>query len=257
MRRSIRFCLAAAGILGGAAAVHAQEAGVVRFCAGTDNLPMSQDGQPSGFEVEIAKAATSHMDKEAQFVWLRPRTENFEEAVLQGRCDAALGAIIDPGAMASDWTPPGIVLSKPYYAAGYRLIARAGAKPVQQVGDLPPDERLAVQGRSIGTYLVRRRGHKVHVVRRVEDVINVVAEGQTEYGYMWGPLAAWMLKDREDVKLVEGFVPEESWHFALAVREDDAALRQALDSAIEALIESGTAGTILGAYGLSWQDPRG
>lgn len=99
------------------------------------------------------------------------------------------------------------------------------------------------------------RDHKVHVVRRVEDVIDVVAEGQTEYGYMWGPLAAWMLKDREDVKLVEGFAPEESWHFALAVREDDEALRQALDSAIEAVIESGAAGTILGAYGLSWQDP--
>jgi ABC-type amino acid transport substrate-binding protein len=256
MRRSIRFCLTAAGILGGTTAVQAQETDVVRFCAGVDNLPMSQDGQPSGFEVEIAKAAAADMGKEAQFVWLRPRTENFEEAVLQGRCDAALGAIIDPGAP-GDWTPPGVVLSKPYYAAGYRLIARSGAQPVRHLDDLPPDERLAVQGRSIGTYLVRRRGHEVHVVRRVEDVINVVADGQTEYGYMWGPLAAWTLKDREDVKLVEGFAPEESWHFALAVREDDAALRQALDSAIEALIESGTAGKILGAYGLSWQDPRG
>jgi ABC-type amino acid transport substrate-binding protein len=256
MRRFIRFCLTAAGILGGAAAAHAQAAGVVRFCAGVDNLPMSQDGQPSGFEVEIARAAAAHMGKEAQFVWLRPHAENFEEAVLQGRCDAALGAIIDPGAMAGDWTPPGVVLSKPYYAAGYRLIARSGAKAVRHLDDLPPDERLAVQGRSIGTYLVRRRDHKVHVVRRVEDVVNVVAGRRTEYGYMWGPLAAWMLKNREDVKLVEGFVPEESWRFALAVREDDAALRQALDSAIEALIESGTAGKILGAYGLSWQDPR-
>jgi ABC-type amino acid transport substrate-binding protein len=256
MRRLIRFCLAAAGILASAATVHAQAAGVVRFCAGADNLPMSQDGQPSGFEAEIATAAAAHMGKEPQFVWLSPRTENFEEAVLQGRCDAALGAIIDPGANAGDWTPPGVVLSKPYYAAGYRLIARSGAKPVRKVDDLPPNERLAVQGRSIGTYLVRRRGHKVHVVRRVEDVINVVAEGQTEYGYMWGPLAAWMLKDRKDVELVEGFVPEESWRFALAVREDDAALRQALDSAIEALIESGTAGKVVGAYGVSWQDPR-
>jgi ABC-type amino acid transport substrate-binding protein len=251
MRHATHSVAAAAALCLTAAAAAAQAPRrTLTFCAGADNLPMSQEGSPAGFEVEIARALAARLGAEARFVWLDLHGgESFEQAVLAGRCDAALGAIVDPGPLAGDRTITGVTLTPAFYGAAYQLIRRAAAKPVRSLDELG-GTRVAVEGESIVTYTLRQRGRPVHVLRTAEGVIDAVADGRASYGYLWGPVAEQPRRDRSDVVIDAAFEPTDRWNVAMAVREKDRSLQQALTAAGRALIERGVVARTLATYRL-------
>ena len=73
-----------------------------------------------------------------------------------------------------------------------------------------------------------------------DSVIEAVAAGTARYGYLWGPVAAWKLKGREDVVLAPEFQPADRWDFALALRPGEEALYREVDGALRLLMENGT-----------------
>lgn len=242
--------LLAAVLLAAAPALAQGEA--VTFCAGTDNLPLSHP--ETGIEVEFARALAAQLGTEARFVWTE-HAESPDAVLLEGRCRAALGAIVDPGPMADGRAPPGTALTAPYYGAGYVLIRRADAPPARTLEALE-ETRVAVEMESVAIYTLKQRGNRVYALDDYDAVIEAVADGRVEYGYVWGPLAAWLLRDRSDVVVAEEFEPVERWHFALLVREGEEQLRRRLDAAIHALVGRGEVERIFAGYSVPYLLPE-
>lgn len=259
IRRSFARCALPGAILllalGEVERARAQEVEHLTFCVADDNMPMSQDASPPGFEVELARAIAARAGAEVRFTWLEPE-ERTEEALATGRCDAAPGAVADPDPMAGGRPMPGLRLSVPYARVGYLLIGRPGARPVESLTDVG-DDRIAVEGESIVVYTLRQRGHRVHVLHDTDAVIEAVADGRAEYGYIWGPLAAWLLRQARDVTVLPMRVPAaDQWQLAFAIRESDEAVRQVVNRAIEDLIASGTIARLAERYHVSCCDAR-
>lgn len=247
MRRTTT--LLAAALLAAAPAAAQEEA--ITFCAGTDNLPLSHP--EVGIEVEFARALAAQLGAEARFAWAE-HAESPDAALLEGRCDAALGAVVDPGPMADGRAPPGTALTAPYYGAGYVLIRRAGAPPARTLEELG-ETRVAVEMESVPIYTLKQRGNRVYALDDYEAVIEAVADGRVEYGYVWGPLGAWILRDRSDVEVAGEFEPVERWHFALLVREGEEELRRRLDAAIHALLTRGEVERIFAGHSVPYLSP--
>lgn len=225
------------------------EHNVVTFCAGADNLPLSSmAGSPPGYDVEIARVVATRAGLEPRFTWLDAGRDSFEEAVRQGRCDAALGVLVDPGPMAEAPSLDGLALTRAYHATGYVLVRRPDAPALRTL--LEADTmRLAVEGESVVAYTLRQRGHRVHVLYGPDAVIGAVAEGRARYGYLWGPIAGWMLRGHPQVLVDSAFRADDGWRFAMGVRAADPALRRRLDAAIAAALGDGTIDRICRAYG--------
>ena len=253
MNHTLRLCAAAAVFLT-AAAGEAQAPRTLTFCVDVDNLPMSDASGPAGFEVDLSRALAQQLGREARFEWLDPHHDFTEKAVLDGRCDAALGAIVEPGGIAGAQPVNGVTLTEPYYSAGYQLVRRSGARPVGAL-DALRGTRIALEGESLGTITLRQQGHMVHVLRDFDGVVKALADGRAEYGYLWGPLAAWLLRERSDVVVENSFHPTELWSFAMAVREADVELRQALNRGIREMVESGSLTEIFAKYDVPYVAP--
>lgn len=251
MKRILTVGTVAAALLA-AATVQAQAP--LTFCAAFDNLPMSEFGTPAGFEVELAEALAERLGREARFEWIDPVDDLVENVVLEGRCDAALGAIVEPGEMVGARPVTGVTLTEPYYSAGYHLIRAAHARPIRTLEELQ-ETRIALEGESIVTYTLRQQGQPVHVLRSFDGVVRALADGRAEYGYLWGPLAAWLLRERSDVVVEQEFRATELWNFAMAVRERDQELRQALNRGIREMVENGSLSAIFSKYHVPYVAP--
>ncbi|MBW3630983.1 MAG: transporter substrate-binding domain-containing protein [Gemmatimonadetes bacterium] len=86
-------------------------------------------------------------------------------------------------------------------------------------------------------------------------VVDAVADGRAEYGYLWGPLAASLTRGRSDVVVEKAFQPPELWSFAMAVRQGDGELRQAVNRGIREMVQGGDLAGILARYGVPYYPP--
>jgi polar amino acid transport system substrate-binding protein len=232
----------------------AQDAAALTFCVGAASLPMSSEvGSPPGYDVEIARAIADDIGRQAHFTWLDPG-EDFEQAVRDGRCNAALGVIVNPGPMAIPPDLAGLTLTTPYYQAGFVLVRHPDAPPLrtlEEASDVP----IGVEAESIANFRLRQSGRKVHVFFDYEAVIREVEEGHTTYGYIWGPVAAWVLRGRVDVVIAPEFESSDRWNFALAVRKSDDQLLRALNESIRKLTEEGFIPEIFRPYRIPYVRP--
>lgn len=233
----------------------AQERPPLRFCVESLNLPMAMPHPDRGIEVDLARALAERLGREAVFVWRGPGSHAPDQALLNDECDVAPGAVTDPAPLARGGVVPGIALSRPYAAAGYLLVRRADAAPVRRLADIE-EARIGVEMESVAIYTLKQRGHRVYAVDDYDAVLRAVAEGHISYGYIWGPLAAWLLRDRTDVRLASNFEMVDHWNFSLATRQADAALAAALDQAIEELVRNGEMASIFASYGVPYMVPQ-
>jgi polar amino acid transport system substrate-binding protein len=244
----------AAGFYLAPVTVSAQDIAEVTFCTATARMPMSSKlGSPPGYDVEIARAIADDMTAQARFLWLEPGEES-ENALRDGRCDAALGVIVDSGPMAIPPDLAGLALTMPYHQAGFVLVRRPDAPPLRTLEEAG-DTSIGVEAESIANFMLRQSGRKVHVFFDYEAVIREVAEGRTTYGYVWGPVAAWVLRRREDVVIAPEFESSERWSFALAVRESDDQLLRVLNESIRNLTEEGSISEIFRLYHIPYMRP--
>lgn len=223
------------------------------FCVGSD-AEVSRVGIPVAAEMAVARALARGIGADARFVQLPPHDESPEQAVLAERCDAAVGVIDDPDLVAAERPPAGIALTDPYYAAGYLLIRRREVRPVRALGELG-EARVGVEKESIVAYSLRQRGQRVHVLPDYDAVVRAMVQHRLDYGYLWGPLAAQLLRGRNDVVLVQEFVPVDRWNFALAVREREGGLRRELNAAIQSLAETHVVPRAFAAHGAPFLPP--
>ena len=77
---------------------------------------------------------------------------------------------------------------------------------------------------------------------------------------LFGPKAGWSMKQNfqgRGISISKDFVPESNlfWPLGIAVRKDDAQLKQDLERAIGQLIKENRIAPILEKYGVPWLDP--
>jgi ABC-type amino acid transport substrate-binding protein len=231
----------------------AGEAEKLRFCLLAAHQPFSLESNESGLEVAIARKLAEAMESQADFVWLASAGD-FEEALAEGRCDLVPGALAEEGTLAG---PPlaGVTLTRPYYAAGYQLVRRPETPAVSSIGGLP-EVRIGVEGDSIVNFTLRQRQQPVQVMFDTDAVINTIASGELDYGYLWGPVAAWELRHRSDVLLDTKFRVEPRWHFAIGVRDDRVELWHRVDSALGEMLEHGVITEVFADHGVPYLSPR-
>jgi ABC-type amino acid transport substrate-binding protein len=232
----------------------AQDPSPLRFCAGEHNLPLSAAAPPRGVEVSFARALAGRLGRTAAFHWMGVE-EDAGQAVLDGHCELALGAVVDDGSLADARLRSGLALSEPYYAAGYVLVRRADATPVRRLSELR-EVRVGVESESVAIFSLKLRGHHVHVLPDHAAVIRAIATGNVAYGYVWGPLAAWSLRARTDILIEDAFEVEERWGFALAIDSTDTALLGRVNREIRRMRNGGIIGEIFSEYGIPYLAPR-
>ena len=82
--------------------------------------------------------------------------------------------------------------------------------------------------------------------------------GDAELAFVWGPTAGWYAKQEPGTKLTFATAEPLSvarWNGHVATREEDEALRTAIDAALTRLSKSGELTTIAQRYGVPWYPP--
>jgi polar amino acid transport system substrate-binding protein len=228
-----------------------QESGEIRMCAHPNSLPFaSRTAQPPGFQVELGQALARQLGVSLATDWILiayqvPRTD----------CDIIPDTIAAPGA------PPdfGIKLSKPYYRSGVVLAVLAGS-PITSFATLNSRTKVGVQSGSLAAMTLDRRHIPTSVFGFDEDMLNALADHQIDAAAV-SPVSAGYYNIQHPQHPVIILAPDEAesdlvWNVAIGMRHPDAALTQAINTAIDRLSADGTIARIYGRYGVTLQPPK-
>jgi len=239
---------------------HVVDTGILVVSMDPANLPYSSaDADKPGFDVEIARVTADELGVRLKLQWMDIHRETAIGQLLDRECDLAFGAAIDPDAMDDEEELAGkVIYSRPYYGTGYMLIARAGAPPVTALGDLQGERsrRLGTQAGTIADYALRQRGYMRRLFGTQLGVLSALEKGTIDYAYMWSNIH-WMLHNdpKLHVKPIAGYVPEDRWNMAVAMRRGDSELKQHVDQALERIMRRGGIARALAHYHMPFFSP--
>ena len=211
-------------------------------CADPDNLPFShQDG--SGFENRIAELVAQDLDARLVYRWVPLRRGAVRKTIGAGLCDVLMGVPADPEQVVTtiayyrssytlltrkDWGPPVWSFDDPRLRTsriGVPLIGADGAAA-------PP--ALALSRRGI---LDNVTGFPVYGALPVaQRMVDALASGQVDIAVGWGPTVGYYARSAEvPIDLApaadDASLPE-SFAIALAVRDDEPALREEINAVL-------------------------
>ena len=217
------------------------------------NLPYSsaKEDRP-GFDVELARALAEELGVKLRIDWLDVQRETAIGKLLERECDLAFGAAVDPNAVEDDEELAGkVIYSRPYYGTGYLLVRRKDGPRVKSLAELKGEKsrRLGTEAGSVADYRLRQRGYLRSLFRNQLAVLKALDDGDIDYAYLWANVG-WTLHTSPEFKLelVPGYVPEDHWNIAVAMRKGDDELKRHVDAALDKLIKDGTVARALARY---------
>lgn len=230
-----------------------QEAGQLVASFDPANLPYSAaQAERPGCDVELAEALARALDLQLKIDWIDTQRKTAIGQLLDGQCDVALGAAIEPGAMDDEEEiADRVVYSRPYYGTGYVLVTRKDGPQAKSLVELQGDKsrRLGAEAGSVADYQLRQRGYLRRLFRTQLSALKSLSDGGIDYAYLWAN-AGWTVHTSPElqVELVAGYTPEDHWNIAVGVRRGDEELRRHVDEALAKLIADGTVGRTLAGY---------
>ncbi len=179
---------------------------VLRVCADPSNLPFSND-KLEGFENKIIALIAESLGVDVQYTWF-PQTIGFVRNTLRMRdCDLISGITT---------TSELVQNTNPYYHSAYVMVYKKDSnitakslskeefidKKLGVIAGTPPANILAQYGllKNIKPYqlVADTRRHKP-----TREAISDVATGVTDVAFVWGPLAAYHVREFDtDLELV-------------------------------------------------------
>jgi polar amino acid transport system substrate-binding protein len=224
------------------------------------NLPYSsaRDDRP-GLDVELARDLARRLGVKLRIEWLDTRSESAVGELLQGDCDAVFGEAVDVNAVADDQELAGKVLySRPYYGTGYVLVGRKDGPRARSLADLKGErsKRLGAEAGSVADYSLRQRGYLRRLYRNQLAALTDLNAGNIDFAYLWANVG-WTLHTSPELRLeiAPGYVPEDHWNIAVAMRRGDHALKRHVDEALDGLVNDGTVARTLARYHVPRYDP--
>lgn len=234
-------------------------------CADPDNLPFShQDG--SGFENRIAELVAQDLDARLVYHWLPLRRGAIRKTLGAGLCDVLIGVPADPAR---------VTTTIAYYRSGYALLTRKDWGPPVSSFDDPRLRTSRIGVPLIGAdgaaappaLMLARRGILDNVtgfpiydaLPVAQRMVDALASGRLDIAVGWGPTLGYYAR-RAEVPIDLVLAPEdasvpESFAIAIAVRDDERALRDEINAALDR--DRSRIDAILAQYGVPLLPLRG
>jgi len=228
-----------------------RERGTFGVCAHPDALPYSsQDRTLPGFQVEIGEAIASQLGVRLRMEWIV-----FTRHARRVDCDATIGSIVKAD---TDGGAPrrGPRLTKPYVASGYSLVIPVSSNAIERLEDVKG--KIAVEHSSWPHYVLDTRKQPLSSFGGPLEILDAVAKGEVAAGLVSDAYAGWYIKLHPGaVKISDTYVPERDfrWNVAVALRNADAPLVEAVNHALDALIADQTIPKIFARYGITYRPP--
>jgi ABC-type amino acid transport substrate-binding protein len=232
-----------------------RERGELVICMDPANLPYtSARADRPGSDVELARALAQELHVKLRIEWLDVQHETAVGELLQRQCDLVMGEAVAANAVADDEELAGKVLySRPYYRTGYVLVERKNGPHVRSLADLKgaKAQRLGAEAGSVADYSLRQRGYLRRLYRNQLATLKALSDGDIDHAYLWAN-AGWTLFVSPDLnaEISPGYVPEDCWDIAVAMRRGDDELKRRVDVALAALVANGTVASLLDRYHL-------
>lgn len=209
-------------------------AGELRVCAEPDNLPYSHADE-SGFENRIARLLADELGATLAYAW-QPQRRAFVRKTT-GLCEVFIG-------VPSDFER--VLVTKPYYRSSYVFVGRLASF------DDPALKKLRIGVQLVGDDMAATPGAYALAVRGVTDnvtgfpvygehpaaqrIVEAIAQGRLDAGVVWGPAVGHFAFLRK-ISVSEAKAPDLpiplQFSISVGVRRGNAALRDALDAALE------------------------
>ena len=178
----------------------------LRVCADPGNLPYSND-RGEGFENKIAELIAEDLGVPIDYTWF-PQTVGFVRMTLgASRCDVVIGVATTNELMQN---------TNPYYRAAYMIVHKADLElPSGNLDDPAFDSlRIGIQPGTPGATTVARHGHldqskhyplivDTRIDKPARDMVQDVADGETDAAIVWGPLAGYWIKQIDPQLVME------------------------------------------------------
>lgn len=263
----LRRTVLALGLLAlGMDTVHA-DAQALRVCVLEHNAPyaLRAGTEPSGFDVETARAVAGALGRPLEFVWTNndPAIHEIDDSdfptrkLSRSQCDAIFSV---PGpAGDSLGQAKSLTLGAPYYGAAFHLVSCGG--------DVAPQLRalrghtVAIQSQTVAHFALLTVKAQPRNYFDLKSAIDGVRTNDAEAGLLWGPTTGWQLqqagKGEKACAFVPGYEPPQAlrWNQHVATRKTDEALRADVDRALATLNTSGELGRIAARYGMPLHAP--
>ncbi|HRJ41508.1 MAG TPA: ABC transporter substrate-binding protein [Caldilineaceae bacterium] len=191
------------------------------------------EGQPTGYDVELAQALARRWDVELQIVAIG--FDGLTDALLAGKIESVISALPYDPRLTED-----LSYSASYFEAGIRLAVRNDS-PVQSVGDLA-GRRLAVEWGSNGDAIARRLQREDPSLQRLtfpggQEALQALLTGEAD----------GLLIDGVSLRLFQGSGAAlkaagpalESNPYAIALPVTAHLLRQEIDAALTEFVTTG------------------
>lgn len=201
---------------------------------------------PPGYDLEIAAEIARALEVRLEYLWFHTA---YERRVLrqlyEKNCDFVMGlpASIGEGA-------PRLALSRPYLRLAFVPVVQS-ASSFRSLEDLR-GQKVGVEMMTVADFYLFRHGFSRDLHRRQEEMVDALLAGRLPAAMMWLPAAAWEIKQRGNAPLTVLPVDDAALQFSLAIalRREDAALRERIDAILQRLESEGVLARILERYGL-------
>jgi polar amino acid transport system substrate-binding protein len=239
-----------------------QERGVMAVSMDPANLPYSSaKADRPGFEVELVQALAKEMGVKLRLDWLDIQRATAIGKLMERESDLAFGTPMDENAVEDDDELAGkLLFSRPYYGTGYLLVKSKTAPVIKSLAELKGEKarRLGTEAGSVADYQLRQRGYLRSLYRNQLAVLKGLHDGTIDYGYLWANVG-WTLHTSPDLaaEMVSGYVPEDHWNMAIAMRSGDEELKSHVDAALAKLIKEGMVERALAKYHVPYFPPFG
>ncbi len=257
-----------------AAAAHAAPRGpAFEVCLLENNLPYSERGSGTGFDVDVARAVARAGGRELKPHWIANATRitELDESDLplarlaREDCDAIFSV---PGPAADSLgSRDDLVLSAPYYGAAFELVTCDAAVPVTLAA--LRGRPVAIQSQTVAHFAVSAVGAEPRTYFALDQAFLAVPDGAAEAALLWGPGAGYFLRRarlsgevlrRPALKpcaLAAGYAPPQAlrWNLHVALRARDKRLLADVEKALAAMRESGALAAIKRDYGIPDRAP--
>ena len=196
-----------------------------------------------GFEVLIAEGLAKSLGVRQRFV--QNDWSNLIPSLVRGDFDIAMNGIEDTEAVRAQ-----ALVTRPYFTFSEQLVVRKGA-PFRTLADLS-GHRVGTLASSLAHSILRSRpGMELVLYGGQEEPYRDLQLGRTDAVLLDSVIAARYGLTKPDLALADPDVARGS--YVIAVRKDEADLRDALDRALTQLESSGELSRIFARYGLPAQ----
>jgi len=232
-------------------------------CLDPLNMPYSEQGaDPPGFDAEIGQALAKDLNRKFAVYWADTGTRGglsraLRRSIVAKECDAFMGIPAAPQ-LAGELAEMKLTLTRPYMSTGLAIVQKAGEDPIRDFEQLS----LVKTGVQLGTLaegVVFNRRFAMERYHSTDDALAGIVKNEVGVALVFGPLAGWAIQQhyKDKLRISPAFQPKPEWRvdLAVAVRREDADLRNKLDAALGRMILDKRIAGILAKYGVQFRPP--